>query len=192
MSYSPTLTAEPERGALAEEYRGSGDARWREFHTPRQSRKARLAAALEAEDSPDLIARNDLARPHLGSRLVEDCLEPRVQGKGEPLEVSPFRELNSAGVRNGVWRSWAERRIRRSSGPRCFFSQIKLARISWRKASRRGDTRGRDSARSLDPESRRDSVRWVEVEGKIEKRDGVTLLKAARVELVPPPKPEAE
>ena len=45
---------------------------------------------------------------------------------------------------------------------------------------------------SLDPESRSDSVRWVEVEGKLEKRDGVTLLKAARVELVPPPKPEAE
>ena len=64
---------------------------------------------------------------------------------------------------------------RRSSGPRCSFSQIKLARISWRQASRRGDTRGRDSARSLDPESRSDSVRWVEVEGKIEKRDGVTL-----------------
>jgi len=35
-----------------------------------------------------------------------------------------------------------------------------------------------------------DAVRWVEVEGKIEKRDGVTLLKAARVELVPPPKPD--
>jgi hypothetical protein len=44
---------------------------------------------------------------------------------------------------------------------------------------------------SLDPESRSDCARWVEVEGKIEKRDGVTLLRAAKVTLVPPPKPDA-
>jgi hypothetical protein len=43
---------------------------------------------------------------------------------------------------------------------------------------------------SLDPESRSDTVRWVEVVGKIETRDGVTLLKASQVALVPPPKPE--
>jgi hypothetical protein len=42
---------------------------------------------------------------------------------------------------------------------------------------------------SLDPESRGDTTRWVEVVGKIETKDGVTFLRAAQVALVPPPKP---
>jgi hypothetical protein len=45
---------------------------------------------------------------------------------------------------------------------------------------------------SLDPDSRSDTNRWVEVVGKIETRDGVTLLRAAQVALVPPPKPDAD
>ncbi|HSD25955.1 MAG TPA: hypothetical protein VLL75_01570 [Vicinamibacteria bacterium] len=43
---------------------------------------------------------------------------------------------------------------------------------------------------SLDVESRGDSSRWVEVEGKIEKRGDVTWLKASKVALVPPPRDE--
>jgi hypothetical protein len=42
---------------------------------------------------------------------------------------------------------------------------------------------------SLDPESRSDTTRWVEVVGKIETREGITFLKAAQVALVPAPKP---
>ena len=48
------------------------------------------AGAFEAEEPADLFARNHLARAHLGLRLVEDRPESRVQGKGEPLEVSPL------------------------------------------------------------------------------------------------------
>jgi hypothetical protein len=42
---------------------------------------------------------------------------------------------------------------------------------------------------SLDPESKSDTTRWVEVVGKIETRDGVTYLKASQLALAPPPKP---
>ncbi len=42
---------------------------------------------------------------------------------------------------------------------------------------------------SLDPENRSDTARWIEVVGKIETRQGVTLLKASKVALVPTPKP---
>ena len=42
---------------------------------------------------------------------------------------------------------------------------------------------------SLDPESRSDTARWVEVVGKIETKDGVTVLRAGQVSLVPAPKP---
>ena len=42
---------------------------------------------------------------------------------------------------------------------------------------------------SLDPESRSDAIRWVEVVGKIETKQGVTFLKASKVALVPAPKP---
>jgi hypothetical protein len=52
--------------------------------------------------------------------------------------------------------------------------------------------RPKGSGWSLDPESRSDTTRWVEVVGKIETKDGVTLLKAAQVALVPPPKPDAD
>jgi hypothetical protein len=45
---------------------------------------------------------------------------------------------------------------------------------------------------SLDPDSRSDTNRWVEVTGKIETRDGVTLLRAGQVALVPPPKPDSD
>jgi hypothetical protein len=42
---------------------------------------------------------------------------------------------------------------------------------------------------SLDPESRSDTSRWVEVVGKIETKEGITFLRAGQVALVPPPKP---
>jgi len=45
---------------------------------------------------------------------------------------------------------------------------------------------------SLNPDSRSDTNRWVEVTGKIETRDGVTLLRAGQVALVPPPKPDSD
>lgn len=51
--------------------------------------------------------------------------------------------------------------------------------------------RPRGDGWSLDPESRSDSARWLEVEGRIEKKDGLTLLRATKVALVPPPKAEA-
>jgi hypothetical protein len=45
---------------------------------------------------------------------------------------------------------------------------------------------------SLDPESKSDTTRWVEVVGKIETKDGITFLRAAQVALVPPPKPDSD
>jgi hypothetical protein len=42
---------------------------------------------------------------------------------------------------------------------------------------------------SLDPDSRGDTTRWIEVVGKIETKEGVTFLKASKVALVPAPKP---
>jgi hypothetical protein len=42
---------------------------------------------------------------------------------------------------------------------------------------------------SLDPASRSDTTRWVEVVGKIETKDGITFLRAGQVALVPAPKP---
>jgi hypothetical protein len=45
---------------------------------------------------------------------------------------------------------------------------------------------------SLDPESRGDTTRWVEVVGKIETSNGITFLRANQVALVPPPKPGDE
>jgi hypothetical protein len=45
---------------------------------------------------------------------------------------------------------------------------------------------------SLDPESKSDTTKWVEVVGKVETRDGVTFVKASQVALVPAPRPDSE
>ncbi len=45
---------------------------------------------------------------------------------------------------------------------------------------------------SLDPESKSDTAKWVEVVGKVETRDGVTFLRASQVALVPAPKPDSD
>jgi hypothetical protein len=52
--------------------------------------------------------------------------------------------------------------------------------------------RPKGSGWSLDPESKSDTTRWVEVVGKIETRDGVTCLRASQVTLSAPPKPGDE
>ena len=40
---------------------------------------------------------------------------------------------------------------------------------------------------SLDPESRGDTTKWVQVTGRLDRKGGVTRLRAEDVELVPPP-----
>jgi hypothetical protein len=122
-------------------------------------------AAAESTEKPraapsGLLAIEDLAaRP---ARLAKETVKVRGQFRGKNL----FGDLPPAGAPADGW-------VIKDGDSAVWVSGHRPKGSGW----------------SLDPESRSDTTRWLEVVGKIETRDGVTLLRASQVTLVGPPKP---
>jgi hypothetical protein len=122
-------------------------------------------SAAETNDKPrvapsGLLAIEDLVgRP---ARLAKETVKVRGQFRGKNL----FGDLPPAGAPADGW-------VIKDGDSAVWVSGHRPKGNGW----------------SLDPESRSDTTRWLEVVGKIETRDGVTLLRASQVALVGPPKP---